>query len=189
MIEILHYVRGRFLLFLLLIIAPLNTGSKADDKVDLNQAVRRNQEGIELLQKDPEKAIRLFREAQAMDPKNPDFSNNIGIAFLSMNRYKEALPYFVRATELDSKYARGYYNQGVCFQRLEKYSNAIHAYQDSLKLTQSPEIYFNLGIVYAKQGDRKNAIANYKKFLEIAPADKLPGPIADAKSKIQELSQ
>lgn len=153
---------------------------------DVNQALKKNQEGVALLQKNPEQAAKLFREAQALDPKNPDFSNNIGVALLSQGKFKEAISYFVRATELDPKYVRGFYNEGVCYQNLQKNEESVRAYKKTLSITDIPEVYFNLGIVYTRLGEKKKAIESYQKFIEIAPAN-MSQPVADAKDKIRSL--
>lgn len=174
---------------ILLLVISNQIDCKENGVENLSQAENRNLQGVEILQKDPQKAIQFFKEAQAMDPKNPDFPNNIGIAFLSMGKFKDALPYFSRAVQLDPKYVKGHYNSGVCYQRLEKYQDAIFSYRRAYDLIATPEVTFNLGLVYAKSGDKKNAVVFYKKFLEIAPLDKFPGPVADAKVKIRELSE
>ncbi|MBM9576361.1 tetratricopeptide repeat protein [Leptospira sp. 201903070] len=157
------------------------------NQVNQAQALKKNQEGVGYIQTNPELSMKLFKEAQALDPRNPDFPNNIGVVLLSQGKFKDAIPYFVRATEIDSKYVRGFYNEGVCFQNLQKNEEAVLAYGKALKLTEVPEVYFNLGIVHTRLNQKEKAIEAYQKFISIAPAT-MAEPISDAKAKIRALS-
>ncbi|MGJ4754337.1 tetratricopeptide repeat protein [Leptospira kmetyi] len=185
--QILDRIKIVFFTVMAVVLIPISINCQ-DKGGDVNQAFKKNQEGLNALQKDPAQAVKFFREAQALDPKNPDFTNNVGVAFLTMGKCQEAIPYFVRATELDSKYVRGFYNEGVCYQNLQKNEEAVRAYKKALNLTEVPEIHFNLGIVYTRLNDKKKAIEHYQKFITVAPAG-MEQPVSDAKEKIKILSQ
>lgn len=169
------------------LISPFSSNCQ-DKGAQVNQSLKKNKEGVSYIQTNPGLAIKLFKEAQVLDPKNPDYPNNIGVVLLSQGKFKDAIPYFVRATEIDSKYVRGFYNEGVCLQNLLKNEEAIKAYNKALKLTEVPEAYFNLGIVHTRLNQNEKAIEAYQKFINVAPAT-MAEPISDAKAKIKALSK
>lgn len=171
-----------YFIFFITISACKQGASAADAK----KAAELNQKGIGFLQSNPEAALILFKEARALDPGISDYANNIGVVYLDQKKPDKALPYFLKSTEIDSKYGRGYYNEGVACQGLGENQKAIVAYSKALKFIPSPEIYYNLGIVYSRVKNNKEAIASYRKFIGSAPAS-YGRAITDAKEKIKEL--
>lgn len=116
-------------------------------------------------------------------------ANNKGVALLKEKKFEEALAYFKKSAELKPDFALAYYNQGVSYQAMDDYKTAVLAYQKARSLNPNDaKIYFNLALVQSKSGDKQGALENYKKFIEIAPPEKMAKPIEDAKVRIQVLS-
>ncbi len=175
-------------LSLLMCLIVLGCKSESSSVEKMKNAAELNQKGASLIQNNPDEAMKLFREANKLDPTVPDYANNIGVVLLNQKKLDEAIVYFLKSTEIDPNYGRGYYNQGVSYQNLGNNEKAISAYHKALKLLPSPEIYYNLGIVYSRTGNKKSAIESYKKFIETAPPS-YAQPIKDAKEKIKALGE
>lgn len=58
--------------------------------------------------------------------------------------------------------ANEFYKQG-------NYSEAIHIYENELKIGVSPELYYNLGNAYFKQNEIGHSILNYERALRLKP--------------------
>ena len=54
------------------------------------------------------------------DPENPDANNNMGILYLQQNQVPEALDYFNRAIEADSRYDTAMRNMAITYYRLAR---------------------------------------------------------------------
>ena len=63
--------------------------------------------------------------------------------------YYEALQNYKKAIEIDKNYEVVYYNMGVCYSRLKKYTKAINAYTKALNLDKNDiSAYYNRGRNY-----------------------------------------
>jgi len=61
-------------------------------------------------------------------------------------------------------------NKGLCFASLQKYDDAIHCYEEALKIDPMlKEAWYNKGRALALKGENRKAIENYSKALEIDP--------------------
>lgn len=155
--------------------------SQAEKAKDLNL------QGIELLQANPEKALRKFLEAAELSKEVGDYTANAGIAYMTLGRNDEALTMFEETIEIDPKYLQAYYNKGVILESLGNHIDAIESYKEALQITpDSPEIVYNLALAFEKSGQKKEAIENYSRFIQIASSSMEPA-IVEAKSRIKSL--
>lgn len=90
-------------------------------------------------------AEEFWTKAHTLDPNNPDIINNLGVALREGGRHKEALEYFIKASEISST-ANIYNNIGVSFYYLKRYNEAINAYKKALDENPNfAEAWANLG--------------------------------------------
>lgn len=169
-------------------LAIFATCKKETSIEQITRAAQLNEKGANFLgQGKYDRALSSFSEAYSLNPALPEYSNNIGVVLLQMNRPEEALKYFILSAKTDKSYSRAQYNQGVCYQKLGDNRNAIEAYMRTLTIIpNTPEVYFNLGIVYTRSGNKKLAKESFEKFIAIAPAQ-FELQIRDARRKIEEL--
>lgn len=160
-----------------------------DEKETMLTANELNQKGVSLISSDPEEAIRLFKAAGELDPKFPDYANNVGVVKLNQGKIEEAIGFFETSVKKQPNYHRGYYNLGISYQKLGNFSKAIEYYQKALSLGESPEVIFNLALVNEKSGNKKSAVEYYKKFLSMTNKEQFPGPYQDAEIRIKDLSK
>ncbi len=125
-------------------------------------------------------SCKSLNKAVAANNKESDFSFSkdtnalnqyyIGVDFLKVENYKEALPYFKAAVGIDKKFAFAWDNIGICFRHLDNYDSAIVAYNKSLEIDPNGKTPLqNLAVAYEFQKKYDKAIDVYYK---ISAADK-----------------
>jgi len=91
-----------------------------------------------------------------------------GLAQLSRDDYAKALPYFERATEIDSNYAEAWYQAGYCYGVLGRHQEALRASKQAAKLRPEwAETYVNIGASNYALGQFKDAIDAYKQAIKL----------------------
>jgi tetratricopeptide (TPR) repeat protein len=81
----------------------------------------------------PEKALRLFDEALAIDPKHGDALVKRGGALEKLERFNEAVACYDRAIEADGSATIAYLQKGGLFNRLARYDEALKCYEQALQ--------------------------------------------------------
>jgi tetratricopeptide (TPR) repeat protein len=67
------------------------------------------------------------------------------------------------------KQAEEQFQRGEAFFRAKRYDEAITAYREAYRLSALPALLLNIAQAYRLKGDARNAIANYRQFVEAAP--------------------
>lgn len=81
----------------------------------------------------PEKALRLFEEALAADPKHPDALLKKGGALEKLERFNEAAACYDRVIESGGPATMAYLQKGGMFNRLARYDEALKCYEQALQ--------------------------------------------------------
>lgn len=76
--------------------------------------------------------ISLFSRAIETDPSNPDFRNDLAVAYIDAHRESEAYPLLKRLIEMYPDYADAYYNMGYYYQQIGNSEEAKRYYQISV---------------------------------------------------------
>lgn len=83
-----------------------------------------------------------------------------GLDALKKNDFKAALPHFLEAVKIDSRFAFAWDNVGVCYRNLGDIDKAIDAYKTSLFIEPNGIMPLqNLGVAYTFKKDYDNAIS------------------------------
>ena len=91
-----------------------------------------------------------------------------GLAQLSLDDYAKALPYFEKATEIDSNYAEAWYQAGYCYGILGRHNEALRASRQAAKLRPEwSETYVNIGASSYALGQYKDAAEAYKQAIKL----------------------
>ena len=79
-----------------------------------------------------------------------------------------AIHYYQKAIDLDSRYTEAYISIGTPYERKGNYDEAIKCYQKAILLNPQDWFpYFSMGYAYERQGNYDQAIESYEKVLEI----------------------
>jgi tetratricopeptide (TPR) repeat protein len=101
---------------------------------------------------------------------------NRGIILAALDEYQDALNDYNESLSLVPELPQAWNGKGNLYYLADRYDDAMEAYERALELNL-PErhvAYYNLGITYAKMGDRAAAERNFNTAIEIAPEWALP---------------
>lgn len=118
------------------------------------------------------KAYELLDKAVSKDPEDPNVYFEYGKVLFSEQKYEEASVKFNKSIELGIINVAAYIYSGICDYYRQDYQKSIEV------LTKSIELNSNIGSAYlwransyASANKNKEAIEDYKKYLEFEPND------------------
>ncbi|KAJ7895939.1 activator of Hsp70 and Hsp90 chaperone [Mycena olivaceomarginata] len=115
--------------------------------------------------KDYDKAIELFTQAIALDPKNHVLFSNRSAAHAGKRQWADALTDAEQCVAVNSSWAKGYARKGAALHGARRYDEAIAAYEEGLKLEDSPALRKGLKEVQdAKAVDEKEEVGGFGKM-------------------------
>ncbi|KAF7331762.1 Activator of Hsp70 and Hsp90 chaperones [Mycena kentingensis (nom. inval.)] len=115
--------------------------------------------------KDFDKAIDFFTQAIALDPKNHVLYSNRSASYAGKKQWADALKDADSCVSVNPSWAKGYARKGAALHGSRRYDEAIAAYEDGLKLEDSPAIRKGLKEVQdAKAFDSKDEPAGFGKI-------------------------
>jgi tetratricopeptide (TPR) repeat protein len=133
-------------------------------------------------------AIKLIREAIAVNPSAAEFYSNLGKAYQAkgrphdamiaynnlgnllgaQRRFDEAVEAYRTAIRLDPNYAGAHYNMGIALWEKGEFDKAIDAYRQALRIKPDfDSAYNNLGNALKRMGRVEEAIDAYRKALSL----------------------
>jgi len=91
--------------------------------------------------KNYEKAIdELNQLIKLLPEKSAGYYNNIGMCYMDMEKYKEAIDNFTTAATMDNKFSSAYNNIGTCYERMNDIPKAIESYQKAIQIDPNNEL-------------------------------------------------
>ena len=117
-----------------------------------------------------EEAIAHLTEAIRLDPGHLRARMTLGWAYLhGLRDLETATAVFEEILRIDPQYHEAHHGLGrVCVKRGDL-DGAIAKYKDALKINQDAMVYWNLGRALQDQGKTEEALAAYRKSVEIWP--------------------
>ena len=109
-----------------------------------------------------------YSAAIELNPEDPVFHNNLGIALRYMERFDDAIAAYDRAIELDPEYRDAYTNRGVALADRGDLELAIKDFGRAIEL--DPDFWFAIsqrGLALWAVGRRSEAEADYAKVREL----------------------
>lgn len=89
-----------------------------------------------------------------------------GVAQLSRDDFERALPYFVKAAELDPSYSEAWYQAGYCYGVLGRHTESLAASEQAAKLKPEWAVTFvNIGVSRFALGQYKEAAEAYRQAI------------------------
>jgi tetratricopeptide (TPR) repeat protein len=115
-----------------------------------------------------EKAALNFQKALILDPKDINSLNNLGYAYLNLNKLDDAFKIFSEVLALDSNYVDALIGQGIIFYKNKKYEQAVGEYKKVLEIDlTNKKVNYYIGQSYYANRQYAEAM----KILEKASAE------------------
>jgi len=115
-------------------------------------------------------AKKIYNELLKKDPNNFKLINLLGVIYLQLKNYSEAIVLINRAININPNHHALYNNLGVAYKELEKYEDAIKNFKRATKLNPNyAEAFNNLGIIFRNLSKYKEAYDCYKQCIKIKP--------------------
>ena len=113
-------------------------------------------------------ASRDYSSALELDPNNPVYHNNLGIALRYMERFADAIAEYDRAIDLDPEYRDAYTNRGVAHADRGDLERGVRDFDRAVEI--DPTFWFAIsqrGLALWALGRREEAEADYAKVSEL----------------------
>jgi len=114
-----------------------------------------------------ETAIAAYLQALTLDPTMVEARYNLSLTYMDAERYEEAVASFEEMLILEPNSYRVYYSQGLSLYYLGRYEDALDRYERAMDLKETVNLHNNIGLVYDKLGDKKEAQSWYKSAQEL----------------------
>jgi Flp pilus assembly protein TadD/Tol biopolymer transport system component len=114
-------------------------------------------------------AVRIYRRALQIEPDNVELLNALGFSLFQQGKSQEAVVELEKALEVDPKHWKAHNNMALASIDLGELELAEAHYRESLAIEPQPAIYNDLGFVLERMGLSEDAIAAYRKALELDP--------------------
>ena len=96
-----------------------------------------------------EEAINLFKKYIYLEPKSPIAYNNLGLIFIKIQKYDEAIKNFLISLKFKQD-SKTYFNLALTYEEIRKFKKAIYNYKAASKIdSKNAEALCNLGNLYS----------------------------------------
>ncbi|MCP4571163.1 MAG: tetratricopeptide repeat protein [bacterium] len=112
-------------------------------------------------------AVKAYGKALELDPTMIEARYNLSLSLMDAERYEEAVVSFTAMADLEPESYRVYYSQGLAYYYLGRWDEALDAYDHAASIEETPAVYNNMGLVYDKLGQKKQAEKLYKRAKEL----------------------
>ncbi|MEQ1799843.1 MAG: hypothetical protein ABL872_17935 [Lacibacter sp.] len=131
------------------------------------------------------KAFEIFEKLLIVYPADAVVHNNAGFSFLLQEKFKEAVPYFEKAIQLDNSFAFPLDNLGFVKFKLGYPEDGISLINKSLELDKGNSYAYKFkGLIYQSLGDKKEAMENFNLALKYGYTKSYGNDLIDIMKKI-----
>ena len=109
-----------------------------------------------------QEAISGYEQALAMDAGFVEARYNLSLTLMNSGQYMEAVASFDELLEIEPDSYRAYYSRGLSNYYLGRYDEALDSYDLAMDQKETVNLLNNIGLVYDKLGNKKEAAAWYK---------------------------
>jgi len=114
-------------------------------------------------------ALKLYRRGLELEPQNVELLNAIGFALFQQGDSGAATVELEKAIAIDPKHWKSHNNLALASIDLGEFELAEAHYRESLAIEPQPAIYNDLGVVQERLGLPEDALASFRKALELDP--------------------
>jgi tetratricopeptide (TPR) repeat protein len=114
-------------------------------------------------------AVKSYQRGLEIDPDNVEILNSLGFSYYQQGKAQEAVAALEKALAVDPKHWKAHNNMALASIALGELEMAEAHYRESLAIELQPAIYNDLGFVLERQNLTKQAIAMYRRSVELDP--------------------
>ncbi len=123
-------------------------------------------------QKNYSNAVNHWVKAIALNPHDPDYYFNLGIAFFELQNFKEAIENLNRVLNICPIYYKAHLILGTVYLKTRKFENAeTHLKESIIFYPKHPLAYLNLGAVYSILKRYDDGIRMFLKTIALSPRE------------------
>jgi tetratricopeptide (TPR) repeat protein len=123
--------------------------------------------GVYMDNGEPEKAITELNRALALDPQSWKADFMMGLAYEALEKYDDAIDFYLKASKLNPKNEYAYYQLGKLYQKRGLHKVAINYLRKALSVDPNlADVHYNLGVCYEKTGRKDLAKIEYTETLK-----------------------
>ncbi len=126
---------------------------------------------LRLKQGDLNAAVTEMREAQRIEPENWNLYHSLASIYFLQGSFEQAREQYEVALELAPDEMILYNDLGACYFMLEDFAGAIRNWEISLQGSEHYAALSNLGSAYYYEGNFEQALATYKRAIELNDSD------------------
>jgi hypothetical protein len=115
-------------------------------------------------------AQELYQQVLKIDPNHLGAHNNLGVIFIKLKEYTEAIHCFNDVLKINPNFVSAYNNLGIILHKQNKYNEAESSYRKAIELKPDYiEAFSNLGVTLKEMNKFDEAETVYKKIIEMKP--------------------
>lgn len=115
-----------------------------------------------------EQALLICQQILEKDRNDYGALVSLGGIYRRLGRYEESVSVLERALALDENSVQTYYNLGFTYKQMERYDDALECFSNVIEDDPTDILAYNhLGRIYSLRDDSKNAIASYRRGLQL----------------------
>jgi len=117
-----------------------------------------------------EEATKFYSNAVAKEPDEPVYYNNLGIAYLNLEKVEEALDVYMKMLEIQPRSYSAHKMIGKLYSIKEEFRQALSYFTRAAELSPGdPEAFYNLGLCLMNTGANSQSLEAFKSAIELKP--------------------
>jgi Flp pilus assembly protein TadD len=120
----------------------------------------------------PADSLRAYTQAAALSTPKADDLRIVGLDYVLLNDFPDAIRWLKKATEFDPKNEQVWYSLGRCYYTQNRFEEAERAFDEALVLNpKDAKAVTNLALVYEMENNVDDAERAYRSSIQMAEAD------------------
>jgi tetratricopeptide (TPR) repeat protein len=154
-------------------VSELQTVSSLTAETQKNKrsaAERYYSQGVAQLSRDDySRAVAFFERATELDANYPEAWYQAGFCYGLLGRHQDALKASKNAARLRPEWAEAHVNIGASSYQLGQFKEAVEAYKAALRLDDTPETQYALGLTFGRLNRTEEEILAYRRAIAMRP--------------------